>query len=644
MITLFRNFARSKWAAVLLVLVGFAVVFTGAQMDVFANLGPKHVITAGDRSVDQATFRTDFDRIRENLAKQAGRPLTNDDLIKENIQVRYLTEQTRRLGFLEWAWQAGVRPGKQLVLKEIRAIPAFFNQVTGQFDEAQYQQALAAQNVTPVQLEQEFRDQYTTNHFGAAVFAGVRMPRVYGALLASRALESRDGRWFTVTQAMAGTATAPTDAQLTAFLTENAAQLRRPEFRIASVVLFSPGQAALTAPIPEARIVERFNFRKDALSTPETRTFTTLTAPTKAAADRIAAALRAGQTPAQAGQANGGIRPADFTATPRSAVPDPAVAASVFGLAPNQVSDPIQGRVGFTVARVSAIAPAAPATLDSAREALIAELREEDAKGQVFTKVEQYEKARTEGKTLDQAAQAVGARIVQLPPFTQDGKLPDGQPMNAPPQILETAWKLSMGGESEVVDAGQGQYFVLRLDDVRPAAVPALSEVREPLAQRWVQRENARRLSAKAEELAGRVRSGQDIAAVAASAGATLTNRSGLQQNPQTQTEIGEGVLQGLFGQRKGQVFAGAASETTFVVGRVDNIRPATPVLAAPVAEQVRARMAQDFANAAVEASFDAAALRVKAKNDPALALEALGVTAPAAGSAPTAPTQTPAQ
>src|SRR5690606_38825621 len=143
-----------------------------------------------------------------------------------------------------------------------------------------------------------------------------------------------------------------------------------------------------------------------------------------------------------------------------------------FGAAAGQVTDAVQGRVGFTVAQVSAISPGAPATLEGVRDALIAELREEDAKGQVFSRVEQYEKARTEGKTLDEAAKAVGARIVQLPPFTQDGKLPDGQPMNAPPQILSTAYALSKGGESDVIDAGQGQYFVLRLDEVQAAALP----------------------------------------------------------------------------------------------------------------------------------------------------------------------------
>ena len=637
MISLFRDFAKSKWAAglFLLLILSFLVV-GGRQMDVLGGLGPKHIISAGDRSVDVAQFRAEFERVRTGMQQEAGRPVTNEDLVKENVHVRYLEGQTNRLGFLDWAYKAGIRVSEELVLKRIREIPAFFNQVTGQFDQDQYEKALAAQNVTPVQLEDEFRDSAVSQHYGAAIQAGLRTPRIYGALLAGQAFQVRDGRWFEVTQAMAGSTPAPTDTQLTAFMNENAAQLRRPEFRITTLLLFNDAPGFTPPAIPEAQIVERFNFRKDALSTPERRTFTTLTVPDRAAADRIAAALRAGQSPQAVAQANN-IQPVAYDAQPQSALPDPAVATAVFGLATDQVSAPIQGRVGFTVAKLTAIVAGAPATLDSVRQAVTAELQEEAMKARVYARVEAYEKARTEGKALQAAAEQVGARFVQLPPFTQDGRLPDGQPMNAPPQILQSAYALSKGGESDIIDAGQGQYFVLRLDDVRPSALPTLADVRVPLAQQWTLRENARRLTAKAEELAARVRGGQDIAAVASSAGATLVHRAGIQQTAETQTSLGQGVLDGLFGQGRGQVFTGPGTANTFVVGRVDAIRPADVATAAPLADQVRNRLGADIFNAAVEQLVSSAATKSKAKNDPAAALEALGVTAPAAG-APTAP------
>lgn len=633
MITLFRNFAKSKWAAGLFALIILSFLVVGAQSDIFANLGPRHIVSAGDRSVDAAQFRADFERVRSNLQEQAGRPVSYEDMVKENLLQQYLDSQTQRLGFLDWAWKAGIRPGKELVLAQIRKIPAFFNQITGQFDKDLYAQALAQQNLTSEMLEQDLRDQYVTAHVGSAVFAGLQAPRAYAALLAGQALETRDGRWFTVTQDMAGRAAAPTDAQLTAFMKENEERLRRPEFRMISLVLFTPGPNDPRPTVTEEQIKERYEFRKAALAEPEKRTFVTLTVPTKASADKIAADLRAGQNPADVAKANN-IQLGDYKATPQAAVGDPAVGAAVFGLAVDQVSAPIQGRLGFTVAKVMAVQPGKAVTLESARPALTQELQAEAVKAATYAKVEQFEKARQEGKNLAAAAEAAKARVIQLPPFTQQGQLPDGQPMNAPRQVLESAYALSKGGESDVIDAGDGQYFAVRLDDVRPAALPTLDEVRAPLAQQWTLRENARRLSAKAEELAGRVRAGEDIAKVAAEAGAQLTVRTGVQQSRESQAQVGDGVLRGLFGQGKGQVFSGQQSQDSFVVGRVDAVHAAVPALAASLAEQARPRLTEELANAMADRTIAAAAARTKSRNDPALALQALGVEVPAAAPA----------
>lgn len=333
------------------------------------------------------------------------------------------------------------------------------------------------------------------------------------------------------------------------------------------------------------------------------------------------------------------IQLGDYKATPQAAVGDPAVGAAVFGLAVDQVSAPIQGRLGFTVAKLAAIQAGQAVTLESARPALTQELQAEAVKAATYAKVEQFEKARQEGKNLADAATAAKARVIQLPPFTQQGQLPDGQPMNAPRQVLESAYTLTKGGESDVIDAGDGQYFAVRLDDIRPSALPTLDEVRAPLGQQWTLRENARLLSAKAEQLAGRVRAGEDIAKVAAEAGAPLTVRTGVQQSRESQAQVGDGVLRGLFGQSKAQVFSDAQSQTAFVVGRVDAIHAANPALAAPLAEQARPRLTEELANTLADRTIAAAAARTKSRNDPALALQALGVEAPAAApAAPAAP------
>ena len=638
MLTAFRTFAKSKWAVGLLVVLAMGLLVTGGtQLDILGSMGPKHVVSAGERSLSQAEFRSEMDRILQQSQEQAGRALTFEELIGQGGLVQYLQQKSQQLGFLEWARQTGIRPGKELILRQIRQAPGFFDSVTGKFDENQYRARLAEANATPEMFEEQLRDQYSTQHYGAALGAGMRLPRIYGAILASQALETRDGRWFTVTQAMAGTASAPTDAQLTAFMNQNAAQLRLPEARTASVVLFDD-RAAASAPITDARILERFNFRRDALSLPEKRTFVTLTAPNRAAAERIAAALRAGQAPAAVAGANN-IQPSDYTDTPRSALGDPAIATAVFGLAANAVSAPVQASVGFVVAKVTAITPGRPATLTDVREQVIQELRAEDARAAVYSRVEAYEKARQDGKTLDVAVREIGARIIQVPAIREDGKLRNGQPINPalPPQLVQAMATLGKGAESEVIDMGQGQYFVVRVNEVIPAALPPLDGIRGPLAQQWVLRENVRLLTTRANALAARVRGGEDIAAVAASAGASIQTATGLTR--QSAQARGQGVVQGVFSSGRGEMFSQQNTADTFVIGRTDRIIAAPAVLAAPVANEFRLRMASDNVNAVGEMALKAAAAGSKARYDIALARAALGLPVEVPATAPGAAT-----
>lgn len=637
MLTAFRTFAKSKWAVGLLVLLAIGLLVTGGtQLDLLAQLGPKHVISAGDRSIGQAEFRVEMERIREGAQQQAGRALTFEEMIADGGLGQYLRQRSEQMGFMDWAWKAGVRPGKELVLRQIRQMPGFFDSVTGQFTDEQYQQALQTNNLTPETFEKQLRDDVLTRHYGSAMGSGLRLPRIYGAVFANQALETRDARWFSVTQAMAGSAPAPTDAQLTAFMNQNAAELRLPEFRSASVILFDT-PADSQGEITEARIEERFNFRRDALSQPERRTFVTLTAPNKAAADRIAAALRAGQTPQAVGQANN-LQPAAYDNTPRSAISDTAVAAAVFGLAADQVSAPVQAQVGFVVAKVTAITPGRPATLADVRAQVIQELRAEDARAAVYRRVETYEKAREGGKALDAAVAEAGARVIPVPAVSQEGRTQQGAQVNLPPQLLQSMWTLGRGAESEVIDAGQGQYFVVRVNEVIPAALPSLTNTafRTALAQNWTARENVRLLNTRTDALAARLRRGEDIAVVAASVGAPVQTGSGLTRQDQAR---GQGVIAGVFTSGRNEVFSQQNAQDSFVLGRTDKITAPVAALAAPMAAQFRERMAPDSLNAFGQTAIRAAAARVKATYDEAQARLALGLAAEApAPGAPGAP------
>ena len=76
---------------------------------------------------------------------------------------------------------------------------------------------------------------------------------------------------------------------------------------------------------------------------------------------------------------------------------------------------------------------------------------------------------------------------------------------------------------------------------------------------------------------------------------------------------------------------------SSVVYREIDNVRAANPAVAGPLAEQVRPRLTQELVQAMVESSVSAGAQRSKAKNDPAQALSALGLSG---GATPAAPAQ----
>ncbi|MFN4297953.1 MAG: SurA N-terminal domain-containing protein [Brevundimonas sp.] len=636
MISSFRKLSKSWVAPIIVGLIALSFVIVGTTDFLGGGSRSGPVIKAGSREVSQTDYRRIVDQQLQNYREQSGQSVTMQDLVAQGGHIQILDGLAETEGFFAWAWRAGLRPGAELIAQQIREFPVFFNQITGQFDRAQYAQALAAQNLTEAQFEQEIRDQLAANHYGAALYAGLRVPRIYGAALAAQALHTRDGSWFVVTPAMAGETPAPTEEQLQAFLTENADQLRQPEFRTISLVVFGPAPDAAPPSVTDAQIQERFEFRRDSLSQPETRTFTTLTARDAETAAAVAAALRAGQSPAQVAEAND-IQPVEYDNRPRSAVTDPAVAAAAFGMQAGQVSDPVASGLGQTVIQLRAVTPGQAATLENSREAIVAELREEAVRGATYNSVERFEQSRQDGGSLAEAVEAAGARIIDLPPFTEDGRLPNGQPLNAPQPVLRNAFTLEEGGESDVIDAGQGQYFVVRVNEVRAATMPELDEVRDFLTQRWMQRETSRRLAALTDQLAGRIRGGESIAEVAASVNAQLTTRTGLQQTEDVQEQVGQGVLRGLFSQGADQVFTGQQDQGSFVIGRVDRVRAPVATLAAPVAEQARPRLTMQLAEALGQDARAAASRAIEPRTWPERALNALGIDPSQAPTAPVA-------
>ena len=627
MIAAIRKFAKS-WVATLLfglLIVSFAVFGIGNR-DLFHARITNAVITAGSRSVGPAEYKRAFESYRTQLEQQAGQQITPELAAANGIDRRVLEGLAGREAFAEMLAKIGLHPSDKLIVAEIQKIPAFFDQVTGRFDKQAYLRRLGDNNLTAADFEKTVRDQLTEQQVGSGLVAGLRAPRAYAAMAAIFTLESRDVSYFGIEPSSVPPPPAPTDAQLTQLMKENTAKLTRPEFRTLTVVRFSPSQVAANIPVDPAEVQKRFDFKKDTLSTPETRTVVQAPAKDAATAAKLAQAMSGGGDPALAAK-SAGAEPITYANKPKTAIPDRKVAAVAFATAVGQVAT-VQGDLGMAVIKVISVTPGRAVTLEELRPAIEAEIRKDAATEKVYALTQAYDDAHQGGATLAAAATKAGVPAVTLGPLTQNGRDMTGQPVPGLSQrLVETAWALPAGGESEVEDAGNGEYFAVRVEKIVPPAVPPFAEIRAMLAQAWTQEELLKAMQARADSLAARLTKGETLEAVAAAAGASVTHLAGLdRQSVQQHTELSQDMLGKVFTSRPGEAFTAKNSHFGLVVGKLDAVRTGDPVTLARAAEQIGPQMTTAFYRELGESAHIAARQRVKVTIDTNLAREAIGL------------------
>ena len=621
-----RKFAKSWVAAVLIGLLVIAFAVTGMN-DVFRGNFSDAVIVAGSRKVSAAEFRREFDNARKNAEQQMGQPVTTEFAVENGLDRQVIDAVLVREAFAELMSKMGLRASDKLIAAEIQKIPAFFDQITGKFDKNTYEQRLAENNLTPELFDRGLRDEIANNHLGSAMVNGLRVPRAYGALGAVYELEDRDIAYFAIDPRSVPAPAAPTDAQLTQFMNENAARLTRPEFRILTVAYFSPAMVSQNLPIDPAELQKRYEFRRDTISQPETRSLVQIPAKDAAAAQAIAARLTKGEDPAAIAKSLG-VEAITYADKPRTAIADPRVGQAAFALKEGQVSGPIQGALGLAVVKITKVTPGRTASLEDIRPQLEAELRRDAAAEKVYAMTQAYEDAHADGASLGDAAKKAGVQPVTVGPLTADGRTVQNQPIpGINPKILQAAFGLAAGAESDLQELGNGEYFAVKVERIVPKAMPPLAEVKPMLTQVWMQRETIKRLQARADALAERVKKGETLAAVAASAGAQVVRAPSMSRQTAAQTTLlsRDGIMKA-FGAKPGEVFTAEHTQPGLIVGRLGAVRAPPTAQLAPIAESARPQMTMGLFREIGDAARAAAKTEVKAKAYPEKARAALGL------------------
>ncbi|MFZ4605124.1 MAG: SurA N-terminal domain-containing protein [Caulobacter sp.] len=627
MLAFMRKFAKS-WLALLLfvpLLIAFAVF--GVDKDTLSGGPATYVIKAGSRTVGPFDFKREFDSYKEQLEQRFQQPITVELAQQQGLDRRVMEELAFRESLDELLSRMGLRASDRMLTEELRKAPVFFDQVTGQFDEAKYASALRDKGLTPAVFEGILTDEMRRNQFISAAVAGLRAPRAYSAIGGLFALEQRDLAYFTVTPASLGPIAQPTEADIAAFVRENAARLSLPEFRAFTVVHFDAKTYEAQVTVTEAEVEKQFAFMKDSLSKPELRTVAQIPAKDAAQAAAIITRLNKGEDP-QAVAASLGVTAVTYADKPRSSFFDPAIAAAAFSLPQGGVSAPLKGQFGLAVVKVAKVTAGEVATLAANRAEIEKKIRGDLAGAKISDLSKVYEDAHEAGATLPEAAAKAGAPTTVYAPVTADGRGQDGKPVaGIPAAILKAAYELSQGAETDIQDAGDGSYFAVRLDRVVPPALPPMAAIRPQLVKTIMLKREADAMKARAEVLSARIRKGESIEAVAASVGAPVVRVNALSRATlQANEAIGRDLLGGALGAKKGEPFTASAANFSVAVAVITAVRAGDPQQVAQATEQARQQFTQELFGDVGEAARGYARKRLKTKTDLTRARIAIGI------------------
>jgi peptidyl-prolyl cis-trans isomerase D len=280
------------------------------------------------------------------------------------------------------------------------------------------------------------------------------------------------------------------------------------------------------------------------------------------------------------------------------------------------------------VVKVTKVTPGQTVTLDQVRPQIEAELRKDAAAEKVYALSQAYEEARGTGANLADAAKKAGVPVMTVGPVTQQGQGSQGQPLpGVTPKMLELAFTLPAGGESEIQEAGNGEYFAVRVERIIPSALPPLAEVKPELTRVWMMTEMLKRLQTKADEYAARVRKGESLEAVAAAAGSKVARSAGIdRQNAAQNTALSRDALVKAFNAKPGEVFTANGVQFGLVVAKLETVNaPSGPTLAR-ITEDARPQVTMALFRDIGAAARKAARTEVGVKIFPAKARAALGL------------------
>lgn len=491
--------------------------------DIFRSSPSSTVVKVGGNVISAQEMKNALDEEAANYRSMLGKQYSPELLASIGVPSQVLERLVQQKLVEAEVRDLGLMVPESHLMAELRNNPAFHGE-NGKFSTERFRQVLATNGLSESMYVSLLSKEIAANMLLQSIMSGIQVPSAAAELAYLYENEKRSVDLLVFTPDLIKDVPDPENMELEQFYQENAENFRAEELRVVSLLALDAEALKKEMEMGEEDLLIEYQNRIDEFREPEKREIKQLLFDDEGRAKKAHAALQAGAAFETAG--------AEFEATNENlllgtmAKTDvlPEAEKAVFALPENGHTAPIQSSFGWHIFKVIRIDPAHTKPFADVRKQLEEELRGQRASDEIYQLSNTLQDDLAGGATLEEAARSVGAKLKVYGPMDRGGKSPDGTKVKIPQnygELLGTAFTLTEGSASNLMESEDGSYYALRVDSIIPERTRALDEIRGTVIEKWKERQREKLLYQLASGIAESLQK-SDIETVAIKIGAQL--------------------------------------------------------------------------------------------------------------------------
>ena len=501
------KFLRSKASGVLgILLIGLLVIAFGlwGVADTFTGFSNSVIASVGDRKIERQEFQVRYVQATRDFSRQLGTTLSAADAANLGITQQVLINMMGSAALYEAADDLGLGFSDDAIAQSILADPGFAG-VNGQFDEPTFRAVLSQNGLNEKLFVEDQRRFHITNQLTDASIDRGLVPKLLIENLYKHFLERRIANYMILTLEQTDETGEPTDEELETFFNETKLRFAQPETRSGHALVVSPARFAELITIDRASLEEEYELSMSDFTVEETRKIDQLVLSDDTEAEEARKLIGEGVPFVEIVDAVGQtLDNSDLGEVKRSDMISADLAEIAFAMEKDEVSDVIEGPLGYVVLRVRDVKPGSVQPFEAVEEQLRQRVIYDRALEDMLAFTETVEDELAGGETLENIGQRFDLDVIKIENITNNGKSLDGTQqviMARYDQLATLMFDSAIGEDIPMQEMEDGTFIWLRLNEITPTVVPPLKEVRDAVTAEWKVDERSKLLQAMAEHM-----------------------------------------------------------------------------------------------------------------------------------------------